>query len=234
MTHEHRTMAFRLAIILVLGSGLLAAQEKKPEPAVSVEHVTQKPKRDNQGLGTTFYAPSTKEKPFFDKLASSERVTGGLLGEYDISKKDGKYVGWFGVVRKVEEDKEKNQTVLLCEHKYFDGFTDTHILALSFNGSGDFEVVVPGVGHKLELLTLVKAYGTVSMPKDKTEPQLAASFLRNWHWGTFTFLLAAGEQKGSEQWRKLNKVDLDDIYNPYPDDRYYEQRLGKRKPATAK
>jgi hypothetical protein len=37
-----------------------------------------------------------------------------------------------------------------------------------------------------------------------------------------------GKQKGSEQWRKLNQVPLDEIYDPYPDGSYYEQRLGKR------
>jgi len=39
---------------------------------------------------------------------------------------------------------------------------------------------------------------------------------------------ASGTQRGSEKWRKANLVDLDDIYEPYPDDGYYEQRLGKR------
>jgi hypothetical protein len=59
-------------------------------------------------------------------------------------------------------------------------------------------------------------------------PRLRAEFVRNWEWGTFTFLMASGQQRGSEKWRNLNSVDLDDIYDPYPDDAYYEARLGKR------
>lgn len=204
------------------------AQEGGKQATVIVEHVTRKPQRNGAGLGTTFYAPSKKEKSFFEKLAASERKVGGLTGDYDISKKDKVYVGWFGIVRKVDEQKDKNQTVLLVEHKYFDGLTDTHIQALSFNGSGDFTVVIPGVGHKIERLTLVKVYGVVSAPKGAAVPEIKAEFVRNWHWGTFTFLFASGKQRGSERWRKLNTVALDDIYDPYPDDEYYTKRLGKR------
>jgi hypothetical protein len=57
---------------------------------------------------------------------------------------------------------------------------------------------------------------------------LKAEFVRHWDWGTFTFLMASGTQRGSEKWRKANRVDLDDIYEPYPNDVYYEKRLGKR------
>jgi len=127
-----------------------AEQAEVAKPAV-VEYVQGKPKRGN-GLGTTSYEPSEKEQPFFKRLAKGEVVTGGLAGDYDIAKKDKAYVGWFGVVREIKEDKERDQTVLLVEHKYFDGLTDVHILAVSFNGSGDFQAVVPGVGHKLRPL----------------------------------------------------------------------------------
>jgi hypothetical protein len=211
---------------LLLGVPSSRAEEKETASVV-VEHVTEKPSRRTDGvLGTTSYAPSEKEKPHFEKLAAAERETGGLAGDYDISKKDKTYVGWFGVVRKVTEN--KNETELLIEHKYFDGLTDTHILALSFNGSGDFRVTIPGTGHKIEPLMLVKVYGVASVNDAKSEPVIKATFARVWHWGTFTFLMASGEQRGSEQWRKLNTVDLDDIYEPYPDDAYYRRRLGKK------
>ncbi len=216
-------------VVFSVLSCALATQAPGKEPAaVTVEHVTQKPKKNGAGLGTKFYAPSRKEKPFFDKLAPAERTTGGLAGDYDISKKDKTYVGWFGIVRRVEEHKDKNQTELLVEHKYFDGLTDAHILAVSFNGSGDFRVVLPGVGHKIEPLTLVKVYGVASIANAEAAPVVKAEFVRDWHWGTFTFLLASGQQRGSEKWRKLNTVDLDDIYDPFPDDEYYKQRLGKK------
>ena len=192
-----------------------------------VEYVTDKPKRGDGSLGTKSYSPSKQEQPYFKKLGPEEVATGGLVGDYDISKKDKTYVGWFGVVREIKEDKEKNETRLLVEHKYFDGLTDIHILALSFNGSGDFQATVPGMGHKLKPLALVKVYGTASAAAGKA-PEVKAEFVRHWDWGTYTFLMASGTQRGSDKWRKLNTVDLNDIYNPYPDDKYYEKRLGKR------
>ena len=207
-------------VALLLAAPLAFAEEAK----VLVEHVTSKPARQG-ALGTGDYAPSGTELPWFKKLRAAEVTTGGLAGDYDITGKNGVYVGWFGVVREVKE--AQGQTTLLVEHKYFDGMTDMHILALSFNGSGDFTVVIPGVGHKLEPLTLVKVYGVATVPKGGT-PQVKAEFVRDWHWGTFTFIMAAGTQRGSEKWRKNNTVELDAIYDPYPDDKYYELRLGKR------
>ena len=163
-----------------------------------VEHVTTKPRRTDGGLGTKFYAPSEKEQPYFQKLAPEEQQTGGLAVDYDISKKNKTYVGWFGIVRQVEERKSENETVLLLEHKYFDGLTDAHIQAVSFNGSGDFSVALSGIGHKIEPLTLVKVYGVVSILNAESKPEIRAKFVRVWHWGTFTFLFASGQQRGSE------------------------------------
>jgi hypothetical protein len=215
--------------MLLSAQGLRAScaeQADVAKPGV-VEYITGKPKRSDS-LGTTSYEPSEKERPFFKRLAKGELATGGLAGDYDIAKKDKTYVGWFGVVREIKEDNEKDQTVLLVEHKYFDGLTDIHILAVSFNGSGDFQAVVPGVGHKVRPLALVKVYGVVTGPTGESLPQVKAEFVRHWDWGTFTFLMASGTQRGSEKWRKLNRVNLDDIYEPYPSDGYYEKRLGKR------
>ncbi len=222
-----------IVLTLVVGTTLsltlsASAQDSDNVASVPVEHITKKPQTGDGTLGTNFYAPSEKEKPFFDRLASSEQRTGGFAGDYDISKKDKTYVGWFGIVRQVEVRKDENETILLVEHKYFDGLTDSHIQALSFNGSGDFTVVLSGIGYKIEPLSLVKVYGVASIPNAESKPKIAAEFVRNWHWGTFTFLMASGKQRGSENWRKLNSVDLDDIYDPYPDDEYYKQRLGKK------
>lgn len=220
-----------IAAIAVSRLQAAATDENQVTPAAVVEYVTGKPVRGNS-LGTATYEPSEKERPFFKRLAPGEVTTGGLAGDYDIAKKHKAYVGWFGVIREIRENKEKDQTELLVEHKYFDGLTDTHILALSFNGSGDFLVMVPGVGHKLRPLALIKAYGKVYIaadpPTDESPPLIKAEFVRHWDWGTFTFLMASGTQRGSEKWRKANRVTLDDIYEPYPDDAYYEKRLGKR------
>lgn len=220
-------------------AGLLLAAPSYPDAdsgqaPVRVEHVTAKPKKTGEAIGTTAYRPSSPERPYYKKLDDGEKTTGGLAGDYDIHDKQGKYVGWFGIVREIKEDKVRQQTLLTVEHKYFDGLTDTHIQALSFNGDGDFQVVVPGVGHKIEPLSLLKVYGVVAAAGKKEDlPKIDAEFVRDWHWGTFTFLMAAGEQHGSEKWRKLNQVELDDIYAPYPNDKYYEDRLGKR-PREAK
>lgn len=220
-------------------AGMLLAAPSFPDAnsgqaPVRVEHVTAKPKKTGEAIGTTAYRPSSPECPYYEKLDDGEKTTGGLAGDYEIHDKQGKFVGWFGIVREIKEDKAGQQTLLTVEHKYFDGLTDTHIQALSFNGDGDFQVVVPGVGHKIEPLSLLKVYGVVAAAGKKEDlPKIDAEFVRDWHWGTFTFLMAAGEQHGSEKWRKLNQVELDDIYAPYPNDKYYEDRLGKR-PREAK
>ncbi len=196
-----------------------------------VEHVTDRVTGrvvdPDAPLATKPYEPSARERPFFEKLAPEEVKTGGLAGDYDITKKSGRYVGWFGIVREVEPDATGKQAVLTVEHKYFDGLTDAHMMAVSFNGSGDFQAVVDGPGHGIiPLLALVKIYGTVAPSAPGKRPTVKADFLRVWHWETFTFLAARGEQRGSERWRKLSQVDLDNIYHPSPDRDYYELLLG--------
>lgn len=190
---------------------------------VVVEHVTEKPKRSNS-LGSGSYVPTAAETPFIQKLSDDEMRTGGMMNDYVLEKRDGTYVGWFGIVREVTE--AKGATRLLLEHKGFDGLTDLHILALDFNGAGDFTAVIPGVGHHIERLTLVKVYGKATVTNGTA--QVAAEYARNWHQGSFTFIMAAGQQHGSEKWRKLNTVPLDNIYDPYPDADFYVKRLGKR------
>ena len=193
-----------------------------------VEYVVEA-ERPRGGLSTVSYRPSDEEKPYFQKLASSEVTTGGLAGDYSIRNHDAQYVGWFGIVRKITVDLERHETHLLVEHKYFDGLTDSHVQALSFNGSGDFEAILTGDEHELEELQLVKVYGKVSDKKVDGLPAIRAEFARVWAWGTFTFIMASGTQRGSEEWRKLNTIPLDDIYSSRPDDKYYVARLGPKK-----
>lgn len=192
-------------------------------PKVRVEHVATKPKPGG-ALGTVGYEASTAEVSFMARLSKDELTTGGMMEDYVLSEHDRKFVGWFGIVREVVE--QGTSTKLLVEHKGFDGLTDAHIMALDFNGAGDFTAVIPGVGHKIDRLTLVKIYGTVTLSAG--QPQVAGEFVRNWHWGSFTFIAAWGTQHGSEVFRELNTVPLDQIYEPYPTDAYYVRRLGKR------
>jgi hypothetical protein len=214
----------RFALLLILSGAFLdrvAADDATPIDRVEVKVLTR-----GDSLGTTFYAPSEAEKPFYEKLADDEKQI-SPLAEYDITKKSGVFVGWFGIVRKIEADEKKKQAVLTVEHKYFDGLTDAHIQAVSFNGSGDFEVVLKGTKTGIKPLSLVRVYGKAQTAKDAALPLIQADFVREWPWGAFTFLSAYGEQRGSEEWRKLNTVPLEKIYDPYPKTVYYVQRLGK-------
>ncbi|HEX8176514.1 MAG TPA: hypothetical protein VF543_15595 [Pyrinomonadaceae bacterium] len=213
-----------LTILTFLGDS--AAQT---QPTLTVVEQSQSLPAPRPGtLGTTSYKLTEKEAPFFSKLTPSEQTTGSILGGYSINGKKGVYVGWFGIVRKIEEDSKLQQTKLLVEHKYFDGLTDTHIMALSFNGGGDFTSILAGTNLGIKSLSLVKVYGTV-MSEDNSVPTVHADYVRQWDWGQFTFLDVYGTQKGNKQWKKLNKVNEDKIYNPFPDRKYYEDRLGVRK-----
>lgn len=170
------------------------------------------------------------EQPFFDRLAPDEVTTGSREADYDLTKKADKYVGWFGIVREISEDEAAQRTMLTVEHKYFDGLTDLHLLAVSFNGAGDFRARLAGTGHRIPPLSLVKVYGKVVRGKPGDKPQVDAELVRDWHWGTFTFVAAYGTQRGNQKWREANTVPLEDIYEswPHPSHRYYEERLGKR------
>jgi HEAT repeat protein len=224
-------MINRLLHVLSFASASLALlSEVRAAPnsdRTPVEHVVKVPRRMTPGLGTVEYRPSDRERPFFARLDPAERKIGGTAGDYDIAAKNGKYVGWFGIVRGVSEDSAAGRTTLLIEHKYFDGLTDAHIQAVSFNGSGDFRAVLGGVDRGIGRLSLVRVYGKVTAASGQL-PQVEAVFVRNWHWRTFTFIAAWGTQRDSQQWRKLNRVALKDIYCPDPDVGYYEARLGRR------
>lgn len=215
-----------LLVCLVLPIRFAYGQEA---PSVTpVEQAEALPKPKPGTLGTMSYKPSEKEKPLFSKLAEGEQRTGSMFDDYSITGKKGTYVGWFGIVRSIEENPETKETKLLVEHKYFDGLTDTHIIALSFNGGGDFIAVLSGTGLGIKNLSLVKIYGVV-LNETNSIPEVKPEYVRHWDWGKFTFMLNYGHQKGNAEWQKLNKVK-DRIYSPFPDQKYYEDRLGKRTP----
>jgi hypothetical protein len=229
MLRRKKTVLVTSALFLVcllLQAGFAAAQEA--EETTPVEQVKALPRPEPGVLGTMSYKPSEKEKPFFAKLAESEQRTGTMFDDYAITGKKGTYIGWFGIVRRIEENQATKETKLLVEHKYFDGLTDTHIMALSFNGGGDFTAVLSGTGLGIKTLSLVKIYGVVQNETNSI-PELKPEYVRHWDWGRFTFMMEYGSQKGNKEWQKLNKVK-DRIYSPFPDQKYYEDRLGKRTP----
>jgi hypothetical protein len=199
-----------------------------------------------QVLGTAGYRPADRERPFLEKTPPEERTNGSILNNktpYDLSARAGKRVAWFGIVRGIERRPDGRHELLL-EHKYFDGLTDLHILALSFNGAGDFKAVV-AIDNELPLkpLMLVRVYGVVAKPakdkppapkagepKDGGSPALVtvnAEYVRGFPWKTFTFLDTYGKDQSNPRWRELCKVELDRIYDPYPNEEYYQLRLGK-------
>jgi len=223
-------VATLLLVIVVSLSSIVLAQTptQTSDKTTLIEKSESLPTPPRGTLATMAYKPTEKESVFFSKLADKEKVTGSMLGDYSITGKKGINVGWFGIVRKIAEDPASGQTNLLIEHKYFDGLTDTHILALSFSGSGDFTATLFGTGLGIKLLSLVKVYASV-IAEDNFVPTVQSDYVRIWDWGQFTFMDFYGEQKGNKEWQKLNKVK-DRIYNPFPNQRYYEDRLGPRKP----
>ena len=228
MTNISRFSGLLCAMIILSAAGRCPAADAPATTGVVVEHVRMASEPPEEGLGTTVYVPSKAEAAFFNKLSEKEKTTGGHDDDYDITKKAGKYIAWFGIVREIVEDPAKKRTVLTVEHKYFDGLTDTHLLAVSFNGSGDFQAIVPGTGHQIGPLSLVRIYGTVTPSKVQQLPQVDTVFMRAWHWDTFTFISAYGKQRGNEKWRKQNHANLDNIYSSSPSEGYYRARLGER------
>lgn len=212
---------FMIFVCCFLMEGLLSSVVAMPNDT-KVENSKQLPPARNV-LTTVQYAPTETEQPFFNKLAGEEKIT----TDYSIRNKTGTYVGWFGIVRKIDEDKAKGITTLLVEMKYFDGLTDGHIMTVSFYGDGDFNVVANGIGLGLKPLSLVKVYGTVEQQTVST-PELHAEYIRQWDWGSFNFM-DYGKDNTNPEWRKLNKItDLEGIYEANPTQKYYEERLGVR------
>jgi hypothetical protein len=199
-----------------------------PPPIPTIIEDSKPSRRSPSGSSEiTGYSCLRRELEFFRKLSSSEQNTGGWHDDYSINGKVGRFIGWFGIVREIDEDAAKNQTRLLVEMKYFDGMSDTSIFALSFNGAGDFTAVLTGVGVPIQKLSLIRVYGVIAR-EPAHMPEVNTKYVRQWDWGLFTFIHAYGKQKGSEEWRKLCTVPLDEIYKPSPDEKYYLERLGPR------
>jgi hypothetical protein len=215
-------------LLLCLSLPISFASAQEIHDATPVEQAEALPRPPAGTLGTMGYKASEKEKPFFARLSADEVRTGDMFTDYSITGKKGTYIGWFGIVRSIEENQATKETKLLVEHKYFDGLTDTHIMALSFNGGGDFTTVLSGVGLGIKKLSLVKIYGVVQ-GETNSIPDVKPEYVRHWDWGRFTFMDLYGSQKGNKEWQKLNRVK-DRIYSPFPDQKYYEDRLGKRIP----
>lgn len=193
-------------------------------------------KFEQVGLGTGAYRPTKRESTFLAKTPEKERVNGSMVDDtpYELSARNGQRVAWFGIVRRVSKTGPEEYE-LVVEHKYFDGLTDLHILALSFNGAGDFVIRLNAAGDlPVRPLMLIRAYGVIQVPDGKrqagaaTVPTMHPDYVRAYPWRTFTFLSDYGKDRSNPTWRKACKVPLDKLYDPYPEEAYYEARLGAR------
>jgi hypothetical protein len=219
-----------LVLVLTAGSPLFG----RDEHVVLVEHSQPLP-RDNSGggganLGTHPYVPMPDEAQAI-KGWSEEELNSGSPETKSLYGRVGKRVAWFGIVRNVEEHKNRRETVLDVEMKFFDGLTDLHQQVVSLYGVGDFHVVIPGTGYRIKRLALVRVYGTVLRETGEHEsdgvPVVSPEFVRVWDWKLFAFM-RYGKDHSNPNWVKLRKMDESRIYSSHPDVAYYEQILGPR------
>lgn len=223
-------MVFRCSLTFLCALALSAA----PSAAVVLSGVGQTPidlaaplppPSASGNLSTSGVKPDAEEKVFYDKLAPEERRTGSMLGDgYTIANKQKKYVGWYGIIRKIEELPSSKETLLTVQHTYQDGMTDSHMMTVSFFGDGDFKARLKGTKLPLLPLRLVAVYGTVTKYDGKV-PEVSADFVKEWDWRRFTFM-DYGKQNSNPEWIKLNKADMKKIYHPYPTAQFYYERLG--------
>jgi hypothetical protein len=220
-----------LALVLTTGSPLCG----RDEHAVQVEQSQPLP-RGGPGLGTRAYVPLPDEAQAI-KGWSEEELNSGSPETKSLHGRVGKRVAWLGSrpatwratdrsVRQVEEHKNRRETVLDVEMKFFDGLTDLHQQVVSLYGAGDFHVVIPGTGHRIKQLALVRVYGTVERDSGEREsgglPVVSPEFVRVWDWTLFAFM-PYGNDHGNPNWVKLRKMDESRIYSSRPDVPYYEQ-----------
>jgi hypothetical protein len=241
-----------LATGVLLAFGLVASEVQAGDKVI-VE--VSRPLRGGGGLGTMGYLHTEKEAPFLKKVndespplwvnvrmppavgeakdPAKEKEEKKRKSEearakaYSLIKQEGKYAGWFAIVREKTWDPNAKKTCLLLEHKYFDGLTDLHIQIASIYGAGDFAASVPGKAEEIPLLSLVRVYGPVSKGQRGGMASVDPEYVRVWKWGLFTFM-DYGLDKSNPKWVKLRKVSGSDVYSPRPTKRFYEERLGKQ------
>jgi hypothetical protein len=217
-------MKLSLGVAVLMGIFASTCQAQTPVDIQPVKEL----KRTNS-LSTCGYKPTDKEAPYFKKPDANEQATGSFTAEYDIHKKQEKYVSWFGIVRGALDAKPSGSMTLLLEQKYFDGLTDCHIMLVSHAGSGDFQATLGPIDGEILPLTLVRVYGKVDSEKNGV-PHLAVEYVRVWPWGTFTFTDMGPGDKGNPEWAKFCQIcKKGRIYNPYPDRNYYLGMLGDPK-----
>jgi hypothetical protein len=183
----------------------------------------------NGTLATCGYTPVDQEAPFYKKLSPDEQDTGSMMKGYELKGKKKKYVSWFGIVRGISEAQKDGKITLLLEQKAFDGLTDCHIMLVSKNGGGDFQVTLGPVDGKIPALALVRVYGTVTDEVNGV-PHITAEYIRVWPWLTFTFTDLGPSNKGNPRWAKYcQPCKGGRVYKPYPTNDYYLQVLGDPK-----
>jgi len=216
--------ALLLPLILLFASVALAQTPVDIQPAKQIA-------RGNT-LGSCSYTPTEKEKPFFERLAADEKVTGSAFsGPYSIQGKKDKYVSWFGVVRGISPaDPSEKKYSLLLEQRYFDGLTDCHIMLVAETGSGDFQAALEGSSESIPALSLVRVYGKVIADENNLS-QIAVEYMRVWPWLSFTFSDLGPEDHSNPRWAKYCTLCKrgGKIYNPYPTEAYYLAVLGDPK-----
>ena len=218
------TSGFHVAVFLSIAFSSCCAQTP-----IDVQPVTELDRSTN--LAKCDYRATQKEAPFFKKLDVSEQKTGSFSSDYSIHGKQGRFISWFGVVRGGAVGSEPGTSNLLIEEKAFDGFTDCHIMLVSFAGAGDFQATyVPG-RETIQPLSLIRVYGMVTGEKNGL-PEVSVEYLRVWPWMTFTFTDKGPKNTGNPEWAKLCQLCKQGgrIYNPYPEREYYLRTLGEPVP----
>lgn len=201
-------------------------------------------------LGTCEYSPLPAEKPFYEKVPEENRSTvsgfspseeaffrSGMLQSdspvksttevdtskpvFSLSDEIGEYVGWYGIVTKIE--KHESKTLLTIQNKYSNGTTDCHLQTVSIYGAGDFSASIDLESLEIPALSLIKVYGVVSQDEDGI-PLVEVELLRYWRWLSFNFSDYGLDSGLAESYRNMDTSDLR-VYSSRPDGQYYIDRI---------
>lgn len=105
MMGQPRVRSFLLALLVIVGTLFFMPLSRAVDlPRTTlVEHESRwRPDRSRSSLRTVAYRPHQREQPFFNRLPPGEVVTGSHAEGYDISTKNNTFVGWFGIVRRID------------------------------------------------------------------------------------------------------------------------------------